>query len=211
MVAKRLTSILGLGLAVTLGSAFATTYSYTTSGCFSNPTAPAAGTSASAVCNGTGSMFSFNDLGGGTETLTYTDASMSNVSAGAINLGTFSFASSGSGSGNVYYGNFTLTLNFSAPTGTTGTPFSAVFSGNQNGTVGGSTISFNPQTESYSSSAGPFTVKLLTDPVQVSTTNPSFTLMATLTTVPEPITVGLFGGGLALIGVLRLRRRSQSR
>ena len=213
MIAARIVSILGLGLAVTLSSAFATTYTYSTSGCFSGASVTNPSTSASATCSAAGSTFSFKDLGG-TETIGYTDAvGLTVMSGNNINLGTFSFSSTGSGSGAVYFGNFSLAVNFTTPTGVTGGPFNAIMSGNQYGAVGGSTISFNPQTEAFTSSTGNFTITLLQNPVQVnSSSQPTFTLLGSFgsgATVPEPVPVGLLGAGLAGIGLLRWRHKTQ--
>ncbi len=185
-----------------VSSALATTY--TTSGCFSNPTAPTAGTSASALCTTTGSTFTFNDLGGGTETLAYTDATANLTSGGMLSLGTFTFSSAGSGSGAFYGGNFTI--NFGSPSGTTGA-FNAVLAGNQFGSFGGYTVTFSSLNQTFTSPNGTFNVTLLTNPVQVGSSNPSFTLMGTLISVPEPVSLALFGTGLAVLGIVRWRQR----
>lgn len=198
--------VFAFGLAITGSTAFASSYTYSTSGCFSNSSAPTAGTSASASCTAAGSTFSFSDIGGATETLTYTDQATTTVSGGTIDLGKFSIATTGSGSGASFGANFALPVTFTTPS--VSNTFNAILSGNIFGNVGGSTITFFPATENFNSSSGNFTLTLTTDPIQVNTGTgiSSEILTATLAPVPEPVTVGLLGCGLALIGVVRFRR-----
>jgi hypothetical protein len=197
--AKRLATTLGLGLAAALSSAFATTY--TTSGCFSNPQVSNGATSAFAACSASGSSFGFNDIAGN-ETITYSDASSMASSSGMIDLGSFQFSSSGTGSGSTFDANFSL--GFTSPPAITGT-LSAALSGSFNGSPDGAIIFFSANNAIFTTPDGTIEIALKLNPVQINPNNTTATLLGTLTTVPEPMCLGLVIMGSTVLLLLRFR------
>jgi len=210
---KKTLIALAVSLAATVPAAYsATIYTYSTSGCFSGASVPLGAGTASAACTGAGSTLTYTDPAPASELFTYTDGAGSHTGFGTIDLGTISVSTTGSepAPGAVISSSFSLTVTFSTPPGTNGNPFQAILSGNMNGSFGGATLTFNPETIYFSDGnpADSFGLTISPNPVQVSTANTPVTVTATLGAVPEPFSMGLIGGGLALLGAARWRRKA---
>lgn len=146
-------SALILTLAAFAPSAFADSYTYTTDGCFHTACPPAA----SATLD-----FADNTVSGQNDgQLVFTGVpTTTNTTGTAVDLGKFTFTALNSGTSAPAGTFFTLAVNFTVPTGTTGTPFTALVSGEVFGSGGGASITFNPITQTFTDSDGSFTLTL---------------------------------------------------
>lgn len=183
---------------------------------------PAFGTTVDYTTTGTFSSTSNNILvGSGGETLTFNG--VPGLSSGGVNstpatdsLGYFMVTNSNGGSLTPPSGEtFTLNLTQSEPTPvTTGSFTSSGFTGTLSDTAnvpGGGLILTLAQT-SITVNGITYTLQNLNngDQLAIGTglTNVQTTITGAVGTVPEPLSMGLLGGGLAILGLARLRRKT---
>jgi hypothetical protein len=196
-------SALILTLAVFAPSAFADSYTYTTDGCFGtacSPTTPAT------------LLFADNSLPQNDGKLVFAGVgSTTNTTGTSVDLGGFTFTALNSGTSSPAGTFFTLAVNFTAPTGTTGSPFTALVSGEVFGSGGGASITFNPITQTFTDSDGSFTLTLedkgnfqVCQPNSPACSARSEEVFGDITPVADASGLSLLGAsGLFLLGAIR--------
>jgi hypothetical protein len=102
---------------------------------------------------------------------------------------------------------FALNVTFYAPPATSALPFTAAVDGHVFGSAGGVTITFNPASQQFTSGDGSvFDLNLNVNPIQISTTNPSATVSATIVSMPEGPNVPMLGmTGTVLLGAITMK------
>lgn len=199
-------SALILTLAAFAPSAFADSYTYTTDGCF--------GTACSPMTPAT-LFFADNTLSQNDGKLVFTGAPTTiNTTGTLVDLGGFTFTVlNGGGTSSPAGTFFTLAVNFTAPTGTTGSPFTALVSGEVFGTGGGASITFSPITQTFTDSDGSFTLTLedkgnfqVCQPNTATCSGRSEEVYGDITPIVAPDASGLSllgASGLFLLGVFK--------
>ncbi len=180
------------GLLAFASPSFATLVSYSTAGAFS-----ASGTSTYTGTNGEAINFA-----GGSDIL---NASASPTSE---NLGVFTVTKGANGS-LTGTGTFTLTLTQASPPGV-GSYTPASFTGTIStssmfASMGDLLITF-PSTSLVVNGIDYALTDLVNGDQLVVAASQTTTVTANVTAVPEPLSLGLLGGGLALLGITRLRK-----
>ena len=200
--------LLGWGLAVP--TAFATSYTYNTTGTFGN-----SGDNTS----------TFYDLSATPPMpdarLTFNGTSVADVSSGTtISLGSFTFSLLNPSPSNQSFAldSFTLYVDFTAPPGYTGVPtpqcpvgnFCALLSGNVNGSAGGATITFNPSSQQFTATDGSsFALNLTTNPIHVDSTYSTATINGTIVELPEGAGLSMLGlSGMVLLGAGAIKMKA---
>jgi hypothetical protein len=184
-------------------TAFATSYTYNTTGTFGNSG------------DNTSTFYDFNTTTPVPDArLTFNGTSVAGVSSGTtISLGSFAFSLLNSSPSSQSYAldSFTLYVDFTAPPGYTGGPatpqcptgtFCALLSGNVNGSAGGATITFNPTSQQFTAADGSsFTLNLTTNPIHVDSTYSTATINGTIVEMPEGSCLSMLGlSGMVLLG-----------
>jgi hypothetical protein len=169
----------------------ADSYTFTDSGCFSNP----------GTCSSNGNS-SVNFVGLTNTTLSFTSiSSPTTTSSGTpFSLGSFTLSNPGL---SFYLGSFALDIDFTSPAGTNGSPLVAAVFGNI--LIDGATIVFSPSPQVFTYPGGTFTLSLLTDPISISGGNSTTQLKAQIAAVsmPEGSSLAMLGiSGLVLVGAL---------
>ena len=202
-------ALLCIGFGVT-SYASASSYTYSTAGCFTNPVVTFGSGTASSLCSSDGSTLTLNSQA--VETISFSNQPSVTVTGNSLDLGLLAVTVSGVETAPAgVSASFGLAVAFTEPSGTTGSPFSGVLSGNVFGNAGGVTLTFYPQTVTFSDGnpADNFNLTLDSNPAQASSITGPSELTATLTPgdTPEPLSMGLLSGGFAVLGLLGLRRK----
>ncbi|MBV8898167.1 MAG: PEP-CTERM sorting domain-containing protein [Acidobacteriaceae bacterium] len=194
-----LVTISGRTTAVALGAliaaavpAFGTTVDYSTTGTFS--------TTGTGVLTGTGG-----------ETLTFNPISTSNITPATNSLGFFTVTNATGGTLTPPAGEtFTLTVTQTSPAGTGGLasiPLTGTIDDTGAAPSGGLVLTL--ALTNFSVNGINYQLVNLTNGNQVDVGTTITNIQADITgAVPEPATVALMGGGLALLGLTRLRRKA---
>ena len=162
-------------------SAFATTVTYTTTGLFASD--------------------SLSSISLGGMTITYTPVSVADsvTSPSFTNVGSFLVSGAGSAS---FSDTFTLKIDQTVPTVGNSSTTSSV-TGTLTGTSSGIALSFAPSTFTI----GTASWEMFNTPLAPPSTNGGLTtLQAYVSVAPEPMSLSLMGGGLALVGLFARRR-----
>ncbi len=190
---KRFLTTLAFGLAFTLPSAFATTFTGSALGCLST----------AASCTPVASSTISSSTGATHSTLNFTGNAAFSTAGPTVSLGTFTLTNILAPYGDYNNGGagdtFDLSITFTAPPGANN------FTANASGTIftSGSAVILNvasPLVESIGTSGDTITL------APSYTLSPGGTQLTASLGVPEPVTMGLLGGGLALLGLARWRR-----
>lgn len=190
------------GLVLVMPSAFANSYTYTTTGTFASSSGPTI-TLTDSISSVPDATLNFNNIG-----------SQVTVPGGVtISLGSFSFSVLNPNSNYTPFSDqFALTVTFYAPpaTNTSALPFFfAPLDGNVFGGAGGGTITFNPTSQQFTTADGStFLLNLNMNPIQVNSTNSTATIYATIVEMPEGSSVPMLGvSGIVLLGAGAMKMR----
>lgn len=179
-----------LGLALTPG-ALADSYTYTTSGCFTGGTC---------VSNGNSSV-PFTDALGADATLSFTSVSSStNTNGSSFSLGSFELTSL-PGISYDTGSKFTLGIDFSNPSGTSGNPLVAEVGGLVAFGAGVAEISFTSGSQVFTYPGGSLTLDLSANPIYLTALNQKVSVKASIVSMPEGSSLAMLGiSGLVLVG-----------
>jgi len=181
--------LLGLALAP---SALADSYTLSTSGCFSGGTCSSNGSSSTNF--------------GKDATLSFTNVGSTSVGSGtSFSLGTLDLSLLNPGIAGPYTGSFILTVDFTNPSQTTGSPFVASLLGGVFLDAAGAIINFQQDAQVFSYPGGSFTLDLGSDPIILTSWTQPMQIEAKIVSgavsMSEGSSLAMLGiSGLVLVG-----------